>query len=99
MTRAVFMVGVFYFIILTYFIRTCPDSGIHFKKYSAQFNVLVYKSSACSDIQCVRTCTQSKPYCIGFTYDEENKLCELLHSVEIEFSTEENVKQIWISGN
>ena len=72
------------------------QTGTVYEKYSLEGNVFMASPKAThSSIECARTCAQSKPRCIGFTYEKE-KSCELLDSLIPGSSTSKNT---WISGN
>ena len=80
---------------------TCSKNGTNYKRYRGLVNT--FKSvpeSAGSMVKCISACQLSLPVCIGVSYDELKKTCDLLDSVMPGSSTEvENSKQTLISGN
>ena len=80
---------------------TCSNNGTNYKKYRRLVNT--FKSvpeSAGSMVRCISECQLSLPLCIGVSYDEVKKTCDLLDSVMPGSSKEEeNSKQTLISGN
>ena len=101
MTGSLFKAYLFYFIILTCGIITYADSVTHYQKKSGEGYTLmsVPRSYVNDAIQCARACALSKPGCIGFNYQEDEKTCDLVDGLLPASPSQQNSTQIWISGN
>ena len=96
MTGALLTGYLIYFYISTCLMQMPTDSQTRYKRYSGQGNMFMSSPKTTrSSMECAKTCTQSQPRCIGFTF-EKKKSCDLLESLTPGSSTSKNT---WISGN
>ena len=79
---------------------TCPKEGTYYK-YSGLYRAFKTVPESVSSIRkCISECQYSRTLCIGISYDQMKKTCELLDRI-IPGSPleEESTKQTWVTGN
>ena len=83
------------------YMTTCPKEGTYYYKYSGLYKIFTtVPESVSSRTNCISACQFSRPRCIGMSYDQVNKTCDLLDRIIPGSSLEEeSSKGTWVSGN